>query len=265
MIPRRYVEFGLAGPTQYSELRTSTQPESDTETVEPRTSTQPEGDLGTVEPPAEGNGGTQQQRVLSPEEVAREFLREGRVVAVEEQNAEGRRRVMTSIRIAIGAGVAAFALVLALLAFLVLVPDRSPSPPSASKPSPGLRRSTPATNPDSLPPIPSVQVDVLNADGSGQRPTATYLALRSAGFTVSAVGTAPSLIASGQPSEIFYGPSGLAAAEILAYRLIGAVRDVYNANLPGNQLELWIATPLLGVLQATTTTTTTTRSTPPTP
>ena len=44
----------------------------------------------TVEPPAESNGGTEQGRALSPEEVAREFLREGRVVAVEEQNAEGR-------------------------------------------------------------------------------------------------------------------------------------------------------------------------------
>ena len=171
----------------------------------------------------------------------------------------------TPSRIAIGAGVAGAVLVLALLAFLVLLPNRSPSPPSASKPSHGLKRSTPATNANSLPPISSVRVDVLNADGSGQRPTATYLALRSAGFTVSGVGTAPSLIAGGQPSEIFYGPSGLAAAEILAYRLIGAVRDVYNANLPGNHLELWIATPLLGVVPTTTTTTSTTSSPPPAP
>jgi hypothetical protein len=232
------------------------------ETVEPQTSTQPESDMETVEPPAESNGGTPQKRVLTPEEVAREFLREGGVVTVEERNAEGRpRHARTPSRIAIGAGVACAVLVLALLAFLILLLNRSPSPLSASKPTHGLKRSTPATNTNSLPPTSSVRVDVLTADGSGQRPTATYLALRSAGFTVSGAGTAPSLIAADQPSEIFYGPSGLAAAEILAYRLIGAVRDVYDTNLTGNHLELWIATPLLGVVLTTTTTTTMSTST----
>lgn len=222
--------------------------------------------MESVEPSAEGNGGPPQQRALSPEEVAREFLREGRVVVAEERTAKGRpRHVRTSSRVAVSAGVAGAVLVLALLAFLILLLNRSPSPLSASKPTHGLKRSTPATNTNSLPPISSVRVDVLNADGSGQRPTATYLALRSAGFTVSGVGTASDLIAGGQPSEIFYGPSGLAAAETLAYRLIGAVRDVYNANLPGNHLELWIATPLLGVVLTTTTTTSTTSSAPSAP
>ena len=221
--------------------------------------------METVGPLADADGDTPQRRVLSPEEVAREFLREGRVVVVEEQKAEGRlRRVRIPTRIAIGAGVAGAVVVLAVLAFLTL-PHHSPSPPRASKPTHHLKRSTPSSNTNSLPLISSVRVDVLNADGSGQRPTATYLALRSAGFTVSGVGTAPSLIAGDGPSEIFYGPRGLAAAETLAHWLIGPVRDVYKANLLGNRLELWIGNPLLGVVPATTTTTSTTGSSPPAP
>jgi hypothetical protein len=213
---------------------------------------------------AENDRGAASGPVLSPEEVAREFLREGGGAAPQEDSAEDwPRRVRIPYSLVTGAAVICAVVVLALLVFLILIPDRPASSPGASKPTPHSgRTSTPATaNP--LPPTSSVRVDLLNAYQSGQRPTATYLSLRSDGFAVSAIGTAPSLIAAGQPSQIFYGPSGLAAAETLAYWLIGPVRDVYNANLPGNDLELWIANPLLGVIPSTTTTTASAASTPP--
>ncbi len=104
---------------------------------------------------------------------------------------------------------------------------------------------------------------MLNAYGSGQLAPETALRLISAGFAIKGTGNAPSLIAGDNPSEIFYGPSGRQAAETLAQWLIGPVKEVSSANLSGNNLELWIANPLLGVKTTTTTTTLSPASSPP--
>jgi hypothetical protein len=201
---------------------------------------------------AEDDRGTDPGRLLSPEEAAREFTRERGGAALQEESAEGRPlRVRFPFGWATGAGVVAAVVALVLLVLLTL-PDRPPTSPRASKPTEHSgKTSIPATSATSLPPTSSVTVELLNADGSDERPVATYLRLISAGFAISGAGSAPSLIITGgQPSEIFYGPSGHAAAETLAHWLIGPVRDVQNVNLSGNNLELWIASPLLGVVPA---------------
>jgi hypothetical protein len=103
-----------------------------------------------------------------------------------------------------------------------------------------------------------VKVDVVNAFPSGQLlAIETGKRLQHIGFALSGVSNAPSLIAGGGASEIFYGPSGLGAAETLAQWLIGPVKNISSARLSGNDLELWIANPLLRVKENTTTTTTT--------
>jgi hypothetical protein len=201
---------------------------------------------------AEDDRGTDPGRLLSSEKVASEFIREGGGAAPQKQSAEGRpARAWFPFGWATGAGVVAAVVALVLLGLLTL-PDRPPTSPRASKPTEHSgKTSIPATSATSLPPTSSVTVELLNADGSDTRPVATYLRLISAGFAISSVGSAPSLIITGgQPSEIFYGPSGHAAAETLAHWLIGPVRDVQNVNLSGNNLELWIASPLLGVVLA---------------
>jgi hypothetical protein len=201
---------------------------------------------------AEDDRGTVPGRVVSPEEEAREFIREGEGAALQEQSAESRPlRVRFPFGWATGAGVVAAVVALVLLVFLAL-PHGPPTSPGASSPTDhSVKTSIPATSATSLPPTSSVTVELLNADGSDQRPVATYLRLISAGFAISSIGNAPNLmITGGQPSEIFYGPSGHAAAETLERWLVGPVREVKNANLSGNNLELWIASPLLGVIPA---------------
>ena len=207
---------------------------------------------------AEDDRGTDPGRLLPPEEVAREFIREGGGAALQEQSAEGRPlRVRFPFDWATGAGVVAAVVALVLLVLLAL-PHLPPTSPRASKPTEHSgKTSIPATSATSLPPTSSVTVEVLNADGSDERPVATYLSLFNVGFPISSVGTAPRLITGGGPSEIFYGPSGHPAAETLRHWLIGPVKDVQNANLSGNNLELWIASPLLGVVPKKSTSTTT--------
>lgn len=146
----------------------------------------------------------------------------------------------------------------------MLLPSHPPSAPRASgvalpHPTDSLANTSTSTTTTSttvtlLPPA-SVTVDVLNAYGSGPLALATALRLISAGFKISGTGNAPSLIVGDNPSEIFYGPSGLPAAETLARWLHGPVKEIPSANLSGNNLELWIANPLLGVNTAATTTT----------
>jgi len=181
--------------------------------------------------------------VLSPEEVAREFLQEGGDVDRPQRSEEGRRRrVRILTGFATAAGVAGTVAILVFLALLALRPSHPPSPPRAA-----------------LPPPTSVKVDVLNAFPSGQLlAIETAKRLEHIGFAISGVSNAPSLIAGGEPSEIFYGPSGLGAAETLGQWLISPVKNVSSAHLSSNNLELWIANPLLGVKENTTTTTTTT-------
>ena len=114
-----------------------------------------------------------------------------------------------------------------------------------------------------LPPPASVTVDVLNAYGPGPLAPETALRLIHVGFAISGTGNAPNLIAGDNPSEIFYGPSGLPAAETLAQWLHGPKKEVPSANLSGNNLDLWVANSLLGVNTTTTTTTLSPASSPP--
>ncbi len=227
-------------------------------------------DQEIVEPRTEDDGGTQQGRVPSPEEVAREFLREGGGVAAQERNEESRRRrVRIPAGFATAAGVAGAVAVLVLLAVLMLLPSHPPSAPRAT--GMALPHSTDSqvnTSPSTtttvpLPPPASVTVDVLNAYGPGPLAPETALRLIHVGFAISGTGNAPNLIAGDNPSEIFYGPSGLPAAETLAQWLHGPKKEVPSANLSGNNLDLWVANSLLGVNTTTTTTTLSPASSPP--
>ncbi len=204
-------------------------------------STGPESDQEIVSPGTEDDRRGPQGRVLSPEEVAREFLREGADVDRRERKEERRRRrVRILTGFATAAGVVATVAVLVLLAVLALLPSHPPSPPRAA-----------------LPPPTAVTVEVLSAYQGGALGTIQVSQhLSEIGF-VSRYGPAPSMIAAGEPSEIFYGPSGLPAAETLAQWLTGPVTKVSSAHLSGNNLELWIANPQLGGKGNTTTTTTT--------
>jgi LCP family protein required for cell wall assembly len=109
----------------------------------------------------------------------------------------------------------------------------------------------------------AVSVNVLNASGGGLLATDTADALRQDGFVISGVNNAPSVIAAGDPSEIFYGPSGLPAAKTLAASLQGKVNYVPAPTLTGNNLNLWVANATLTVTTTTTTTTTTASGTTP--
>jgi LCP family protein required for cell wall assembly len=107
----------------------------------------------------------------------------------------------------------------------------------------------------------AVSVNVLNASGGGLLATDTADNLRKDGFVITGVNNAPSVIAAGSPSEIFYGPTGLPAAKTLAASLQGnKVTYVPAPTLSGNSVTLWVANATLTV---TTTTTTTTSSTVP--
>ena len=106
-----------------------------------------------------------------------------------------------------------------------------------------------------------VSVDVLNASGSGDLAGQTASGLKSDGFNVTNIDNAPSVIASGNPSEIFYGPNGLPAAHTLAASLNGNVSYVADPTLSANDVTLWVASSQLTV--STTTTTTSTTAPPP--
>jgi LCP family protein required for cell wall assembly len=107
----------------------------------------------------------------------------------------------------------------------------------------------------------AVSVDVLNASGGGLLATDTASGLRQHGFVISGINNAPSVIPSGDPSEIFYGPTGLPAAHTLAASLKGKVTFVPEASLTGNNVTLWVASASLTVTPTSTTTTTTPGST----
>jgi hypothetical protein len=111
----------------------------------------------------------------------------------------------------------------------------------------------------------AVSVDVLNASGAGLLATDTAEGLRQDGFAINGINNAPSLIPAGDPSQIYYGPTGLPAAHTLADALDGKVSYVPEASLTGNNLSLWVANASLKVLPSsnTTTTTTTVPATPP--
>jgi LCP family protein required for cell wall assembly len=110
----------------------------------------------------------------------------------------------------------------------------------------------------------AVSVDVLNASGAGLLATDTAEGLRHNGFVISGINNAPSVIPTGEPSEIYYGPTGLPAAHTLADSLKGKVSYVPDASLTGNNVTLWVANAELTVIpSAGSTTTTTVPTTPP--
>jgi LCP family protein required for cell wall assembly len=129
------------------------------------------------------------------------------------------------------------------------------------KPNPATTTTTTA------PPLKNgaVSVAVLNASGGGLLATDTAEGLKQDGFVITSINNAPSVIAAGDPSEIFYGPTGLPAARTLADSLKGSVTEVRDANLTGNSLDLWVASASLTVTTTSTSTSTTTVTTPGSP
>lgn len=125
---------------------------------------------------------------------------------------------------------------------------------------PKVPPSTRTTTTTTAPPLAdrAVSVDVLNASGAGLLATDTADGLRTDGFVITGIDNAPSLIPAGDPSEIYYGPSGLPAARTLADSLRGKVTYVPDSSLTGNDLSLWVASAALTVTTTTTTSTTTT-------
>jgi len=122
----------------------------------------------------------------------------------------------------------------------------------------GVPKPKPSTTTTTTPPLANsaVSVDVLNASGGGLLATDTAAGLRKNGFVITGINDAPSVIPAGQPSEIYYGPSGLPAAHTLADSLKGKVTYVPDASLAGNNVTLWVANAALTVTTTTTTTTT---------
>ena len=122
----------------------------------------------------------------------------------------------------------------------------------------GVPKPKPSTTTTTAPPLAdsAVSVDVLNASGAGLLATDTAAALKQNGFVITGINNAPSLIPAGEPSEIYYGPSGLPAAQTLADSLKGKVTYVPDSSLSGNDVTLWIANAALKVTTTTTTTTT---------
>jgi LCP family protein required for cell wall assembly len=133
------------------------------------------------------------------------------------------------------------------------------------EPTPNPASTTTTTT--TAPPLENsaVSVDVLNASGGGLLATDTAENLRKDGFEITGIDNAPSVIAAGNPSEIFYGPTGLPAAKTLAASLKGKVTYVPDPTLTGNRVTLWVANATLTVTTPTTTTTTTAPGVPGAP
>jgi hypothetical protein len=215
-----------------------------------------EGGPETQGTPAEGEPGRRDTGVLSPEEVARNFLRHGGGPDPRTRRTRPPRRNLraaaTTAAVVVGAGA-----VLAGLAAFTLLPNGQSNPPSAqarSHPPVGAQTttSTTSTSTSTTSTVPllandAVTVDVLNAYGSGAVAGVTATALRGLGFSIGNIANAPSDIAPGQPSQILYGPSDLAAANTLAQTLSGPVTEISTTALSGNHIQLWVASPQLVV------------------
>ena len=106
-----------------------------------------------------------------------------------------------------------------------------------------------------------VSVEVFNASTVSGIAHDTATKLTTAGFTIATIGNAPSQITPGDPSEIWYGPTGLEAAHTLGAALSGATEYVPDPSLTGNTVALLIAGSAL-TLKSTATTTTTTTTVP---
>jgi LCP family protein required for cell wall assembly len=111
-----------------------------------------------------------------------------------------------------------------------------------------------STTTTTAPPLQNnaVSVDVLNASGGGLLATDIAANLRTDGFQITGVDNAPTVIGAGNPSEIFYGPTGLPAAKTLAASLKGTVTYVPDPTLTGSRVTLWVANATLTVMTTTT-------------
>ena len=101
----------------------------------------------------------------------------------------------------------------------------------------GLPKPAPsATTTTTAPPLANraVSVDVLNASGGGELASQTASGLEQDGFVVTGVNNAPSVIASGDPSEIFYGTLR-SPGRPHAGRLIEGHRDLRGQPPPHRQ------------------------------
>jgi LCP family protein required for cell wall assembly len=130
-----------------------------------------------------------------------------------------------------------------------------PTPAPTPTPSP---QSVPTTQPVAR---SLVNVEVLNASTVSGIAHTTATALTTAGYHVASVGNATTPISAGNPSQIWYGPTGLAAAHTLGASLTGSLAYVPDSSLSGNSVELLIAGSQLTVAGTTTSSTTTTPST----
>ncbi|HEX3796125.1 MAG TPA: LCP family protein [Acidimicrobiales bacterium] len=128
----------------------------------------------------------------------------------------------------------------------------------------GEPKPSPTTTTSTIPPS-TIDVQVLNAVGYGELAGAMAASLKTAGFDVTEINDAPTDIPSGDPSEILYGPTGLAAAHSLGATLSGgSIKYVSDPSLAGNTVQLQIATSELTENAPTTTTTVAGSSTTPT-
>ena len=108
-----------------------------------------------------------------------------------------------------------------------------------------------------------VSVQVLNGNGTSGAANTAATALRNAGFTVSSTGDAASFTYSS--NEVEYGPSGLAAAQLLQSSLTGGATLVPDSSLSGSSVILVVGSHYAGVSapgSGTSTSTTTTTTLP---
>jgi hypothetical protein len=203
---------------------------------------------------------------ITPEEVARSFLRDGGTLDFDGED-EGRSIWRNSALRAVAAVVVISGAVAAYVIWL------NPKAPAEHSPSGALSQTTvassaaspaasitkpsqPSSNTTTTLPLlanNAVMVEVLNASTTSQLASHTATGLEQSGFGVGVISDAPSVIAGGGPSEIFYGPGGLPAAQTLALALSGSVILLPDASLAGNDVTLWVAGPQLTVKTATAT------------
>jgi LCP family protein required for cell wall assembly len=126
-----------------------------------------------------------------------------------------------------------------------------PKPKPKPKPKPAFPTLAPS----------AVSVQVFNASTVGGIAHKTATSLTAAGFVIASVGNAPSQISPGDPTEIWYGPTGLEAAHTLAAALSNPVAYVPDPSLAGNTVALLIANAQVALNSSATTTTTSTTTT----
>jgi hypothetical protein len=194
---------------------------------------------------------------VTPEEVARAFIRDGGTLDFGDED-EGRWIRRKSFLSAVAAIVVVSGAVAAYVIWLnPKTPDGQASTALSASTTAGASGATPPTSVTpttvQLPANNAVTVEVLNASNTSELASHTATGLEQVGFVVSVVSDAPSVIAGGSPSDIFYGPNGLPAAQVLALSLNGSVSLLPDASLSGNNVTLWIAGPKLTVKTASST------------